>query len=772
MSNLLPDLASWALRGGAAATEETETPSPTMTPQALRAQRLARLEALQPSAAAEAEPMAPAGGVGESTNETARTPLFNTERSLPVAAATPSSSSSSSAAALPKAETTPRLKKAKNATGTNRQRQKEQLLYQCLSVQLAGTAAAGPDAVLVDIGSTEISVRTIAEIIAVRLARGTRGVIGDLGRAATRTFEIRRAAADPEDQALLQELQQQIVAYAATCIVEPDVFPAVSHQVPEQIATALLQDPPEILRGGAGQSFWALLMDDLQQQDAGVFQSTVHAMLDFFCALLLQTDSVLGTIAVPTPSNATETTTTTTLHCTPTHIVTALTSMCSLHKGVAAQVADYPYFLLPPAGNTTTPPPFLATASSSSASHATVNPLWQLLSGGGAALTPMQRWMGGGRWQPRSGLAMEHGTLLGLCLRVGIPKPPGGTNPAFSASAPAQLLRQSQPTIDSLTRTQRQQLSLHQGECYNFIMALLKVKDRPAKQHIMTWFTDVLRVNVGASALRPDTTIVSSTNLLLHVSMMLLRLCQPFVNAPDKEHLIDPGFVRHAHGGVLDRTGEQAVPRLGGETVDDTVLAAEYQPKNAFIPFCFFFCAHALHLSIVPALRQNEHLLRHISHYHHEVLARDGHVDAMQNDPRFASLIARQRSEDVALFQEDYRDRVLEFSNFTARVLYQFLEREPRILAHMPEEFVSDICDILVSIVTLKPPSLAGHDFRGVFQLLVHLLSPQYATVRVRAGDGGVERIPCVILSGAQVHISPVFPFLRRWCAITTYGLS
>jgi Ubiquitin elongating factor core len=248
--------------------------------------------------------------------------------------------------------------------------------------------------------------------------------------------------------------------------------------------------------------------------------------------------------------------------------------------------------------------------------------------------------------------------------------------------------------------------------------------------------------------------------------MLLLKLCQPFVNANDKQHLIDPQFVLNTtvkpHGGVFDVTGDHAIPRLGGTMIESST---SYNPKNAFIPFCFFFCAHTLHLSIVPGLRQNENLLRHISHYHHEIMARNGGEhgggsDAIQNDPRFASLIARQRSEDVSLFQEEYIDMVLQFTNFTAKVLYDYMTPENTnendnmdnsaiVIANMPEEFISDICDIVLTIVTLKPKVLSGHDFRFMFQLFVKLLSPQYATVCTNYN----AIILCVWVTNTNVNI-------------------
>jgi hypothetical protein len=47
----------------------------------------------------------------------------------------------------------------------------------------------------------------------------------------------------------------------------------------------------------------------------------------------------------------------------------------------------------------------------------------------------------------------------------------------------------------------------------------------------------------------------------------------------------------------------------------------------------------------------------------------------------------------------------------------------------MPEDFVSDMCDIIMAIAKLKPKMLRNLEFRYVFKLVVKLLSSKYASV-------------------------------------------
>ena len=227
--------------------------------------------------------------------------------------------------------------------------------------------------------------------------------------------------------------------------------------------------------------------------------------------------------------------------------------------------------------------------------------------------------------------------------------------------------------------------------------------------------------------MRPDSTKVSSTSLLLNASVTLLKLCDPFVADEKKHRLIAPGFVSSAdhHRGIFATTGDDALPRLG--EADDS--AVDFAPKNAFIPTCFFFTVRSLALGIVPLLSQHENLLRHISHQHWELSSQNRDI---HSDPHFCMLVSRQRSNEVALFQEEMVTDSLRFCNLIAKFLHELSDED---LKRMPEHFVDNICDILMGVSKMKPKLLRGIELRHVFKLVVKLLSPTYASVSTASCD-------------------------------------
>ena len=222
----------------------------------------------------------------------------------------------------------------------------------------------------------------------------------------------------------------------------------------------------------------------------------------------------------------------------------------------------------------------------------------------------------------------------------------------------------------------------------------------------MKWIVDCMLVNVHASAMRPDPTKVSSASLLMNLQVLLLKLCEPFVLDGKKHKLIDPGFVSSPddHCGVYATSGDDSVSRLG----ESVASASTYAPQNSFIPQCFFFCARSIHLGIIPVLSHHETLLRHIAHTHYELTNQNRDI---HSDPHFCLLVSKQRSNEVALFQEELVHDTIRFCDLMAKVL---LEMPDATLSQMPEHFVDNICAVLMGVAKMKPKLLRGVEVRGV----------------------------------------------------------
>ena len=240
----------------------------------------------------------------------------------------------------------------------------------------------------------------------------------------------------------------------------------------------------------------------------------------------------------------------------------------------------------------------------------------------------------------------------------------------------------------------------------------------------MQWFIDALLVNIGATALRPDKTKVSNPQTLQNISVVLLKLCEPFMEKPSR---IDPGFVSSPpdHGGIFVSTGDNAVPRLND---DNTPPSQPFNPKNKFIPLCFFLCARSLHLGVVAS-----------SGYHANSLVRQVNVMAwnlrqrnanLMDDPQFGHILSMQFANEVSLLAPEMVTDSLRFFNLSAGFLLQV---EDEFLPMMPEHMVEDMCSYVAFVSRFAGKEMAGVSLGNVFKSVVKLLSPKYASVRKKS---------------------------------------
>ncbi len=740
MSGFLPDLANWALRGGAGEDGEDSNnnnnggdqgeapppPEPAITEADMRARRLARMEAMQRRQEQQQDPQPmevdtkPPPAPKPMETEPSPPALKKPKPETPVAASTPKS-------AKPK---------AKPSTPLDRiQRQKERLIKKILQLTFSPrqTRDSACLHVEVDLGaSNTVDIQTIAELLATRLSMPTSQLKETVPsqkpfmlylatvhrKAAEEAKNLRQQQKDSNAPLLemLQEIQTQVVSYAASGLMLPEMFEQASDSR-WQLLRAMIEtcggaDPLQSLTygvsGKSDSSFYHLLCDELASQDVGTFEAVMTGLAIKIGKSLKKCDNLESTVTVKDQDGGEGMNSA--LTCGPTQLLSALQAVCG-HKKVAMAVADLSDFLLPAAGTTAANikvlPPMPANTD-----------IFRMLAGGNHRKEYLKR----------SGVGLED-TLLGAVFRISTQR---NNNPAFSSSNP---LQQTPSVLKSITHSQRQQIRVYQTLCNQLVMTFIKA-GKPTRDLLFKWFADCQLVNPMATAQRPDYgSKVSSPSLLLNVGVVLLKLCEPFVAKEDKHGLIDPLFVLSPEDnrGVFLAPGEggdDALPRLGDAGSDGAndgnndanMSTSPYKPKNAFIPQCFFYTARSLALGIVPLLSQHEGLLRHLSHRHWELQSNNSDLST---DAQFRILLTRQRSNEVALFQEEMIVDTLRFCDLMAKVLCNIDDDE--VLKSMPEHFVDNLCDTLLGVAKLQSKVLAGLQFPNVFSLMVKLLSPRYA---------------------------------------------
>lgn len=739
--SFLPDLSSWALSGlrnngdeennSGNHNDATSEPIQQETEEEIRAKRLARLSARQ-NDNAPVEKNEVSNTVEESPVEV-DSPKKLDENDMAVDQKPVSTSTSS--ITEPKSNSEPmqvdesrhvakRMREkeppSKADPARKLQRKKEILLRRTLNIKLTGSQSSEVDCILVDIDTDTLTVDNVQEILAFRLsmprkslehlASKDKSLILYLSSCHKKTVEALKsftsdADNDKELKEILEEIKKQVVSFAASSLIVPDLFELAEDavgQLTECLTNSVLDPASSITIGLAGpnSSFYAHLCDELINQDMSAFESIITSVVENIKTNLKKCDTVVDNAGM---SGIVQ--------------VGALTALCSYKKATAV-VVKVPNFLLP-------------AANSTEAAETVTMPMPPPPSGGTPqqlAIYRMMSAMAQGRqsYLRRSGPALEKDTLLGLVFRLGTPFDKDDIVSQFQ-----NMTKRSRSDVGKTLSGLRRQLKAYQ-DSFNALVKLLITAGEEPRKMVLQWFSDALLVNVGATALRPDKTKVSNPQTLQNIAVALLKLCEPFRHDHSRIH---PGFVwsEKDHLGVYSATGDNAVPRLG----EISELSPEpYDPKNKFIPQCFFLCVRALHLSVVTGAEFHTGISRQASHTAWNIRQRGGDISS---DPNLNHILSIQYANETSLLAPDFVADSLRFFNLVARFL---LDIDDKFLPRMPEHMVEDLCEYVVFVTRFAPESMRGIDLGGVFRVVVKLLNPKYANIvrnyNLRANLGDV----------------------------------
>lgn len=509
--SFLPNLAGWALSGGAGRgsddrqdeNEDTNDDPPVQqeTEEEIRAKRLARLEARFGKKSEETNDTSAADNNETPSSKLEPTPMeidtplstgAEVDKSIPEKKITSLPTEQNASVGKTKSDTDegPIAKKIKGKETSGKsdplrmiQRKKEVLLKKTLKIKLASGSVTDRDLAEIDIGTASITVESISEILASRLAispkslenspSADKGLFSYLGACHKRvSAELKNIPAPkgPDDSAngtlrdILQEMKRQVVSYAATSLIAPDLFESAidgPSQLAQCLTSATLDPVSSITIGVTGKksSFWTALCDELCEQDESVFESVIKDVVAVLREELSKSESVLENSG---SSGLVQ--------------VAALTALCS-YKKAAIVVAQTPRFLLPPDGSTEgsqrvtvpiPPPPAGATPQQLG--------IYRMMT----AVT-----QGRQSHLKRSGPALEKDTLLGLVLRLGTPMDNSAVTSQFK-----NVARSSRSDVQKRTDSLRRQLQVYQDTAHNFVRSLITAGEGTRKQvrHVIILF--------------------------------------------------------------------------------------------------------------------------------------------------------------------------------------------------------------------------------------------------------------------------------------------
>ncbi|KAL3674853.1 hypothetical protein V7S43_000779 [Phytophthora oleae] len=337
---------------------------------------------------------------------------------------------------------------------------------------------------------------------------------------------------------------------------------------------------------------------------------------------------------------------------------------------------------------------------------------------------------------PMTGRRLQDATALGLLLRFSCNQDPAITQ-MF-----ANITKRTKNDVDNSILTIRNKLDSVQTTVSDIFTLLLKAGG-PAREQVLAWLEQAMLVNAERAKENPDANITATNGMFVNLTMVLLKLCGPFLAPKSKKaQLIKTEYLT-----TQDSLFPFDETRLVGGGTDNTASQDDRSILNTsdfnFITRCYFITARAMHLGPVGMMGQYMRLLRQLSYF-------QSRMNAPNADPRlkahFDKMAAAKMIMDAELLHPDFLHEMIRFSLLTCAVANSIctgssafdasvLElplpapdtKVNAVLKYLPEHLVDDLCSVLKFVARLQPKALNAFELNELLKMIiVFLSSPSY----------------------------------------------
>jgi ubiquitin conjugation factor E4 B len=351
------------------------------------------------------------------------------------------------------------------------QRKRELLLKKILNINLKGGFVTSPECIQIDLEGASVEDGNIAEILSTRLAlpltllqstspkeRNLVSYLAGCHKKASEELKNAKAESLTGNEDFLKEMKNQVVSFAASSLMVPDLFESGKdgiNQLTECLTSASLDPAASITMGVSGKN--SSFYACLCEELYSQDQSTFESVIQGVSSNISESLSKCETILDSANGSGILQ-------------VSALMALCSC-KRAAAVLTKITSFLLPP-------------ANSPQASEKILVPINLPDPGPNASqqeisIHRMMTAMAQGRqssYLARSGPALEKKTLLGLIMRIGAPMDNSAINNMFQ-----NVTTRTRNDIKKTTDGLRLQLKSYQDAVYALVKAMITAGEEARK---------------------------------------------------------------------------------------------------------------------------------------------------------------------------------------------------------------------------------------------------------------------------------------------------
>ncbi|KAF4314115.1 ubiquitin conjugation factor e4 [Botryosphaeria dothidea] len=316
---------------------------------------------------------------------------------------------------------------------------------------------------------------------------------------------------------------------------------------------------------------------------------------------------------------------------------------------------------------------------------------------------------------------LENDTLLGPFFKLS----PLQAEVAINYFAGSRTRDRS--VIVNAQRALRMTLSTHQDELFDVANRFIRAKD--SRSNMLDWLAATVNKNHKRRAMRVDAKQVSSDGFMNNVTVILDRLCDPFMDSTfSKIDRIDIDYLRrNPRVDISDETKMNA-----DQHASDEFYATKVEGENNFISECFFLTVAAHHYGTEAAqskltqlqkdLKWMERELEKFETERHKYAHNPAQLTLFENAlKKYKDAIERTHCTILAtqgvLLDETIQGRAMQFMRYVIVWLLRLVspgypqkplklplpEQQPETFKCLPEYFLEDVVDNFKFITRMMP---------------------------------------------------------------------
>jgi ubiquitin conjugation factor E4 B len=283
--------------------------------------------------------------------------------------------------------------------------------------------------------------------------------------------------------------------------------------------------------------------------------------------------------------------------------------------------------------------------------------------------------------------------------------------------------------IANSQRSLRLALQTHQEELFDIANCFIKVKD--AREKILDWMALTVNANHKRRAIRPDPKTTSSDAFMVNVTVVLDRLCEPFMDATfSKVDRIDIDYLRRSSRVTID----DETKMNADQKTSDEYYSTKVEGTNNFITEIFFLTVAAHHYGIEAANTKLSELQKDLKYLQKELDKMEAERSKYISNPAYLAVFDthlkkyKDRVEkghctvyatQGVLLDETTQARSMQFMRYVIVWILRLVSpgsefptgslqlplpvEEPMSFKCLPEYFLEDICDNFKFITQYMP---------------------------------------------------------------------